>query len=95
MSHDQDRPRVEREFYEQDPLRIEREFYEIHKLEWLRNHHGEFAVVRGNELLGFFPGFQEAFSAAVEKYGTIAAFLVKRVVPIEPLFQVDRNLKLR
>lgn len=78
-----------------DRLRVEREFYEIHKIEWLLSHHGEFVVVRGDELLGFFSSFHEACSAAVEKYGTRADFLVKRVVPLEPLFQVDRGLKLR
>jgi len=69
-------------------LRVETNFYETRKSEWLQNHRDEFVVVKGEELLGFFANFHEAYCAGAEKYGTNADFLVKRVMPQEPLFEV-------
>ena len=67
-------------------LTVEREFYEARKGEWLKSHRDEFAVVKGNDLLGFFPDFHGAYRAGVEKYGIQTDFLVRRVVPQEPVF---------
>ena len=69
-------------------LSAETDLYEAHKAEWLKEHHDEFVVVKSNDLLGFFTNFHEAYSAGVEKYGIDADFLVKRVVPQEPVFVV-------
>ena len=69
-------------------LAIESALYEAKKSEWLQSHRDEFAVVKGKDLLGFFSSFHEAYSAGVEKYGINTDFLVKRVVPQEPLFEV-------
>ncbi|HXB20117.1 MAG TPA: hypothetical protein VNV88_01990 [Candidatus Solibacter sp.] len=69
-------------------LAVETELYETHKTEWLQNHRDQFVVVKGNELLGFFHEFHVAYYAGVEKYGTNTDFLVKRVVPQEPVFVV-------
>ncbi|MFL6389711.1 MAG: hypothetical protein ACJ71U_19720 [Terriglobales bacterium] len=69
-------------------LTSEIELYEAHKSEWLRHHRDEFVVVKGNDLLGFFANFHEAYSAGVAEYGIDADFLVKRVVPQEPVFVV-------
>jgi hypothetical protein len=69
-------------------LSSEYELYENKKSEWLGTHRNEFVVVKGEDLLGFFANFHEAYSAGVEKYGADVDFLVKRVVPQEPLFEV-------
>ena len=69
-------------------LRVEIELYETRKSEWLKSHRDEFVVVKSKDILGFFADFHEAYSAGVEKYGTGTDFLVKRVVPHEPLFEV-------
>jgi hypothetical protein len=69
-------------------LTTETELYEAHKSEWLKSHRDEFVVVKGNDLLGFFTNFHEAYSSGVEEYGMDADFLVKRVVPQEPMFVV-------
>jgi hypothetical protein len=69
-------------------LIVESELYETHKTEWLQKHRDEFVVIKERELLGFFPNFYEAYSAGVQKYGINTDFLVKRVVPQEPLFEV-------
>lgn len=69
-------------------LTEELEFYEVHKSEWLVTHRNQFVVVKGNQLLGFFIEFQEAYRAGVTEYGMSTDFLVKRVVPQEPVFLV-------
>lgn len=69
-------------------LTAELELYESLKLEWLKNHRDEFAVVKGKKLLGFFGNFHEAYSAGVKEFGIEADFLVKRVVPQEPVFVI-------
>ena len=72
------------------PIRliIETAFYEAHKVEWLRSHRNQFVVAKGNDLLGFFANFHDAYYAGVEKYGINTDFLVKRVVEQEPVFVV-------
>jgi hypothetical protein len=72
------------------PTRLTQEtkLYEAHKSEWLKKHRDEFVVVKGNDLLGFFTSFHNAYSAGVEKYGIDSDFLVKRIVPQEPVFLV-------
>jgi len=69
-------------------LTAELELYETNKHEWLRDHRDEFVVVKGNDPLGFYTNFHEAYSAGVAEYGIDADFLVKRVVPQEPVFVV-------
>jgi hypothetical protein len=69
-------------------LNAELELYESNKLDWLRSHPGEFVVIKGNDQLGFFAEFHEAYRAGVEKYGIHTDFLVKKVVAQEPVFVV-------
>jgi len=69
-------------------LTAELEFYEAHKTEWLKSNRDRFVVVKNEDLLGFFVNFQEAYRAGVDKYGIDTDFLVKRVVPQEPVFLV-------
>jgi hypothetical protein len=69
-------------------LVVETELYETHRAEWLECHRNQFVVVKGNDLLGFFIEFQDAYYAGVEKYGFNTDFLVKRVVQQEPISAV-------
>jgi len=69
-------------------LSAETELYEAHKREWLQSHRDEFVVIKDTDLLGFFTDFHDAYSAGVAKYGMDTDFLVKRVVPQEPVFVV-------
>jgi len=69
-------------------LILELEIYETQKAEWLQHHRDEFVVLKERELIGFFPTFHQAYLAGVAKYGMETDFLVKRVVPQEPIFEV-------
>jgi hypothetical protein len=69
-------------------LSAETGLYETHKAEWLKSHRDQFVVVKGTEVLGFFTNFHEAYYTGVENYGINTDFLVKRIVPQEPVFVV-------
>ncbi|HEY4677597.1 MAG TPA: hypothetical protein VIJ01_10565 [Candidatus Angelobacter sp.] len=69
-------------------LSVEIQLYEAQKSEWLRTHRDQFVVIKDQSLLGFFDNFHQAYTAGVAEYGMNIDFLVKRVVPQEPVFLV-------
>lgn len=69
-------------------LAAELALYEANKSQWLQSHPGEFVVIHGNDNLGFFSEFHEAYSAGVHEFGMNTDFLVKKVVAQEPVFVV-------
>ncbi|HEY3771049.1 MAG TPA: hypothetical protein VGN44_20420 [Candidatus Angelobacter sp.] len=69
-------------------LSVESQLYEAQKSEWLQTHRDKFVVIKGKGLLGFFDNFHQAYIAGVTEYGMDVDFLVKRVVPQEPVFLV-------
>ena len=73
---------------EQTRLASELEYYELHKLEWLRQHSGNYVVVKGNGVLGFYTSFESAYRAGANSFGMGADFLVKQILEHEPVFFV-------
>lgn len=73
---------------EQTRLASELEYYETHKLEWLRQHPGDYVVVKGRSILGFYRAFEAAYRAGASSYGIGADFLVKQILEHEPVFFV-------
>ena len=65
-------------------LRVETAFFEKMRAEWLRDHGGEWALVRGRELIGFFPSLQEAYIHGRDRFGS-DPFLVKEVRLKDPV----------
>lgn len=65
-------------------MALERELaaFEARKPELLRHHGGQFAVIHGDELLGTYTTFNEAFEAGVRAVGN-RPFLVKEIVDQE------------
>lgn len=51
-----------------------------HHLDALRqDHEGEWAVVRGGEVIGFFPSHEKAYEAGLDRFGLDAVFLIAQV----------------
>ncbi len=69
-------------------LSTELEFYEKHKAGWLQSNRDEYIVIKGNDVLGFYVDFHQAYLAGVAEYGINTDFLVKRIVPHEPVFVI-------
>jgi hypothetical protein len=78
----------------QESLRVETAFFDSMRAEWLKDHGGEWALVRGRELLGFFPSLEEAYTHGRDRFG-IDPFLVKRVVPTDPVEILHRGSRVK
>lgn len=78
----------------QQTLRVETAFFETMRSEWLKEHSGEWALVRGRDLIGFFPSVQEAYIQGRDQFGS-DPFLVKRVTPADPVEIVHRVSRVK
>ena len=59
-------------------LDCERAYFEIHVGEWLADHHGEFVVVKGETVVGYFATHDDALAAGARAFG-LSPFLVRQV----------------
>jgi hypothetical protein len=66
-------------------LETELQFYRMHKNEWLLSHLGEFAVIGGTTVAGFYPDYEVAFQAGFRKFGA-RDFLIKQIYSQEPVY---------
>jgi hypothetical protein len=68
-------------------LKTELSVFEQHKLQWLRSNPGEFVVITGTEVTGFYPDYESAFRAGLHA-GIKGDFLVKQVWAEEPVYLI-------
>jgi len=61
----------------------ERTYYEAHRDELLREHRGEFVVIKDDHLLGIYPTRREAREAGLRALGNVDMF-VREVSEHEP-----------
>jgi hypothetical protein len=71
------------------PVILDREqaVYEPNLPRWLQEHECEYAVVKGDEILGFFASRDKSLDAGYARYG-IVPLLVEQVMPSEPIYQI-------
>lgn len=67
-------------------LDMELKYYENMKAELLAHHRGQYALIKGNQLVGTFSTLEEAFTAGVEQFGNVA-FLIQFVQEEEEFIQ--------
>jgi hypothetical protein len=72
----------------ESPLAEEISYYQLHKAEWIRSHAGEFVVICGASVAGFFPDYEKAFKAGLRNFGVRPAFLIKQVLEHEPVYAI-------
>ncbi len=68
-------------------LSEELEYFERHREELLTRYKGKFVVVKGSKLIGHFATAEEAYEAAVTRFGE-EPFLLKQVLAEEPPAQL-------
>jgi hypothetical protein len=73
---------------EQARLAAELQVYALHKNEWLKDYPSRYVVIKGDEVLNFYPTFEAAYSAGAGAWGINTDFLVKQIVEHEPVFFV-------
>jgi hypothetical protein len=66
-----------------NPLDPELAYFNDHRAEWLSHYAGKFALVKDETLVGTFTTFNEAYAAAVEKFGK-GPFLIRQVLARDP-----------
>lgn len=76
---------------QQNRLATELQYYAKQKLTWLSQKTGEYVVIKGLDVLGFYPNFSSAYRAGVAEYGISADFLVKQILEHEPVFFVFQS----
>jgi len=67
-------------------LEHEMAYFEAHRDEWLEHHRGQFALIYGDELLGTYATFEEAFEAGVTRLGN-QSFLIRQITEENPSVQ--------
>lgn len=69
-------------------LKAELEIFERNKTEWLGSHPGEFVVIAGTAVAGFYADYEAAFRAGLKRVSAGQAFLVKQVWAEEPVYLI-------
>jgi hypothetical protein len=72
----------------EDRLSIELGLFAAHKEKWLKDHSGDYVVAQGTTVLGFFDSWEQAFRSGINAFGVRDDFLVKQVLPQEPVYFV-------
>lgn len=61
-----------------EPLAEESRTFEENRARWAEEHDGEHVLIRGNEVVGFYPTNERALSEGYKRFG-VAPFFVKQV----------------
>jgi hypothetical protein len=73
---------------EEKVLQKELRVFEQHKQEWLQSHPGDFVVISDVSVAGFYPDYESAFRAGLDRFGVRGSFLVKQVWAEEPVYLI-------
>ena len=50
----------------------------------MQGHTGDFVLIKGTEVVGFYPSLQQAFAEGSKRFG-LTPFFVKQIIPANPL----------
>ena len=70
------------------PLTQELKTYEAHLPGWA-DRQGQFVLIRGRDVLGFYPCHDDALEAGYDQLGS-GPFLVKQILAYEPIYQLGQ-----
>jgi hypothetical protein len=68
------------------PFAEEVKTYEAHLAEWAERE-GQFVLIKGRDILGYYPRHEDALESAYEQLGG-GPFLVKQILLHEPIYQL-------
>lgn len=63
-----------------EQLATEVQVFNEHIAEWRKTHMGQFVLIKGDAVIGFFPTLEHAFRAGTGRFG-LEPFLVRQIVP--------------
>ena len=73
----------------QEPLAAEYRTYEANVAQWAEEHDGDFVLIRGTDVVGFYETNEQALSEGYQRFG-IVPFFVKQVSRQEQAHFVSR-----
>ena len=65
-------------------LEAEYNYYKKHKEEWLKDRENQFVLIKGEEVIGFFVKFEDAFNEGIKKFGK-PPFFIHQIAKEEPI----------
>ena len=72
-------------------LRREQAVYESNVSQWLADHEGEYVLIKGEAVDGFYESRDEALTAGYSRFG-IGPLFVKHVLTNEPVHNIPNAL---
>jgi hypothetical protein len=72
-------------------LRREQAVYESNVSRWLADHEGEYVLIKGEAVDGFYESRDEALTAGYSRFG-IGPLFVKQILPTEPVYHIPNAL---
>jgi len=64
------------------------ERFEQNRGAWAQHHQGEYVLLRGDDAEAFFPDYESAYKAGLDRYGRGKDFLIQQVCAVEPVFVI-------
>jgi len=64
------------------PLDLEARVFDQHIGEWRKTHLGEFVLIKGDDVVGFYPSLEHAFRVGTGRFG-LEPFSVRQIVPMD------------
>jgi hypothetical protein len=72
----------------EEKLETELRTFDQHRNEWLQSHLGDFVVIAGTTVAGFYSDYEKAFKAGLDRFGVRGDFLVKQLYAEEPVYLI-------
>jgi hypothetical protein len=72
-------------------LNREQAVHEANLPRWLSEHEGEYVLIKGDQVAGFYESRDEALTAGYSRFG-IGPLFVKQVSPSEPVHHIPNAL---
>jgi hypothetical protein len=72
-------------------LNREQAVYEANLSQWLSDHEGEYVLIKGDTVDGFYESRDEALTAGYSRFG-IGPLFVKQVLASEPVYHIPNAL---
>ena len=72
-------------------LRREQAVFDANLSSWLAEHEGEYVLIKGKTVDGFYKSAEEAVTAGYARFG-IGPLMVKQILAVEPIYNIPNAL---
>jgi len=72
-------------------LEREQAVYDANLPQWVQEHDGAHVLIKGDEVVGFYPTREAALDAGYARFGVVPLF-VKKIAATEPVYNIPNAL---